>query len=276
MDSKKFNPTKNSCFTLIERFVNKRCQTCKNSTSLHPAGRTVHLHFCTSSAFTLIELLVVIAIIAILAGILVPALSAARERAKSVLCISNLKQTNWAYTSYCEANNAQTPPVWSPQRWIDSLASYLDKKKENNGNIWRCPADVRTGENQTVWGNDNSALSYGINQAYRHDPTYRQKPYLLWNGISSKLIKKPVEFITFADCTYYWIGASFGHPMAPVRERGEAAVNGGCYGHVSLRHSEVGKKFNAAFFDGHAATLQAYNMPTQYWDYNNDKHEDFE
>ena len=64
--------------------------------------------------------------------------------------------------------------------------------------------------------------------------------------------------------------------MAPVQERGETAVNGGCYGHVSLRHSAIGKKFNAAFFDGHAVTLQAYSMPTQYWDYNNDKHENFE
>ena len=232
--------------------------------------------FQKNSCFTLIELLVVIAIIALLTGMLLPTLSAARNSSNSIICINNLKQINWAYTSYCEDNNDQTPPVWSPQRWIDSLDSYLAKEKDTNGNIWHCPADIRIGKNQTVWGNDNSVLSYGMNQAYRHNPAFRQKPYLLWNGINSKLIKKPVEFITFADCTYYWIGASFGKPMDPIYERGELSVNGGCYGHVSLRHSATGKKFNAAFFDGHAATIQAYNMPTQYWDYNNDKHEDFD
>ncbi len=132
-----------------------------------------------TASFTLIELLVVIAIIAILAAMLLPALNQARGRARSINCLSNLKQFGLGFNSYSNDYSGFTPHYTSTSsdtpsymRWQDRLCPYIapGTSVTTNGDyrankLFSCPSQPKI-LNLYVGGaksNANEGGHYGMN-----------------------------------------------------------------------------------------------------------------
>lgn len=175
----------------------------------------------TRHGFTLIELLVVIAILAILAGLLLPALAKAKARARTTGCLSNLKQLSLCYQMYVDDHEDRLPgntgfnpgdlgqrDAWTadPQGWLhgnawtDTTTTHLENGAlfpyHRSVEIYRCPADRSTVRDQgRIPRNRSISLSMYLN----FWPDSHDGQRLCWNKLGDIRDPGPDRAALFID-----------------------------------------------------------------------------
>jgi prepilin-type N-terminal cleavage/methylation domain-containing protein/prepilin-type processing-associated H-X9-DG protein len=250
--------------------------------------------------FSLIELLVVMAIIAILAALLVPALSQAKARAYSVKCKSNLHQMGLALKMYVDDSHGRYPYyAYDPNlgvgfpKWEDALARYYPLSWSNSSP--QCPGykGAITSAPGDTWANSYAYNCWGASRMHNHYVTIDVSGFgfgmsSMGAPISEAQVAMPTEMIAITDSATDWINAmphslSLG-PLVPGpflgidSNDGWPAINTeDPFSHIIQKPPQHGRNFNVLYCDGHVSqmkvvTLMQCSNTAALWNYDHQPH----
>ncbi|MDD2711050.1 MAG: LacI family DNA-binding transcriptional regulator [Verrucomicrobiae bacterium] len=207
-------------------------------------------------AFTILELIVVIAIISILTMLISPALKSARDKAKGIQCMNNLRQCGLALIQYAQDFEGYLPCPWNGQKvWGELLYS---KGYVKDSNIYFCPSANGSKTFNSTYGMNYgwpenylttlhfridspgaSTAAYGFSWAASRSPA--QFPLLADSGVRSDGVSQPTDQV-------YW----FGYPGGVIPTSTKRIVH--------CRHSGYA---NVLMFDGHVGAFDKDSLSSE-------------